>query len=36
MFYLTTVDTSTMSKLNARVTNAKMPWENEASGKTFV
>jgi WD40 repeat protein len=35
-FYLTTSETSTMSKLNAKMTNTKMPWENESAAKTFV
>lgn len=32
MFYLATSDTNSVSKLNAKVTNTKLPWENEGKG----
>lgn len=34
MFYIVTADTNSMSRLNAKVTNTKLPFESE--GKTFM
>lgn len=35
VFYIVTGDMNPISKLNAKVSNAKLPWENE-SGKSFM
>lgn len=35
MIFIVTADMNPMSRLNAKVTNAKLPWENE-SGKSFM
>ena len=35
MFLIATADMSPVSRLNAKVTNTKLPWENE-SGKSFM
>lgn len=34
-FYLVTGDTNALSKMNAKVSNTKLPWENEHV-KTFI
>lgn len=35
MFFIATGDMNPMSRLNAKVSNTKLPWENE-SGKSFM